>query len=161
MAFPQILAEGDYEEIRSRLGGVSSSVVSDELIGGISYGQLAELAVRRAYPNWADLIDATKVGAATAADNAIALRTAVINLTAAYLVPGIIKTLKSENISDYSYTNYGPEDWSKLSDGLMRAYRGSLGNIEGATELSAPAMQVITGPTRISEQSWQGDDYVQ
>ena len=142
MSFTPAIIDTDlYDEIRQRLGNASESVVSDAIIEGISYLQKAEALVKQRVENW------SAISEEETSDDLVFLKTAVIALTAYFMLPLVQKLLKSENIQDYSYSNFSVDDWKNKKQELLAEYNASVASITDE-EIEQIPVNYVAGPTR-------------
>jgi hypothetical protein len=143
MEAPKILTVDDFDEIRDRIGKVSSVTLPDEVICKTSYLMRAEAIIRQAVPTYETIL-------LEDGDDTIFLKSAVIALTAAYLIPRVKKQYKSESIGgDYSYTAIDEQEWVNKEKSLKKEYAANIGSIAGYE--STVNLVALAGPTRQEE----------
>ncbi|HNX02193.1 MAG TPA: hypothetical protein PLE33_05825 [Candidatus Cloacimonas sp.] len=140
---PAIIDTNLYEEIRQRLGNVSDDIITDEIIEKLSYLQKAEALIKKRVTNYEAIKTADS-------DDLLFLKVATIALTSYLLLPLVQKLVKSENIIDYSYTNFDINDWASKKKELLSEYNSSISSITGY-EIEPPPIMSASGPTRLAE----------
>jgi len=119
-----IITHDDYEAIKLK---VNKPSLDDTVIEQTPFLPLAEARIKEIATDWA----AIKAADSTAY---LELKVAVICLTASYLL-GVDEegnpTMKSEKILDYSYTNWTPDELTKIKEDLVNCYRSAISNATG------------------------------
>lgn len=133
---PRIIDISQYDEIRDRLGLVSDEVLTNDIIEKTSYLQKAEAYIIDQVTDWEAILEAGGI-------DAITLQVTVIALTAYYLLPRLQQLVKSENILDYSYTAWSPEDWAKKKQDLLAEV-----DLTQFGVMPEPLIHTLSGPTR-------------
>lgn len=134
---PQIIDISQYDEIRDRLGSIPSSALPNAVIERVSYLQLAEAYIQEQVTDWEAILTAGGI-------NALKLQVAVIAYTAYLLIPRLQQLVKSENILDYSYTAWSPDDWAKKRQELLAEV-----DLTQFGAMPEPIIHTLSGPTRL------------
>ncbi len=136
-----------FNEIRDQLGGISASVISDEDIQKLSYLARAESYVKQVVPNWQAILSGTDE------EKKQVLVVATILLTAAYLIPKIVRGVRSESIGDYSYTSVSDSEWKDRHHALIdEAYALLKGLFPASTASLDTPVFGVAGPSRVEAQ---------
>jgi len=144
MSFTPAIIDTDlYDEVRQRLGNVSDEIITDAIIEKLSYLQKAEALIKKRVTNYEAIATADS-------DDYLFLKVATVALTAYLLLPLVQKLVKSENIIDYSYTNFDINDWANKKKELLSEYNSSISSITGY-EVEPASIISAAGPTRLAE----------
>lgn len=147
---PMFLISEDYDEIRDRLGGASTELIPDDVIEKTSYLQKAETLIRALVPLYPTILTANDTSPTQGdMDRLVCLKVATIAQTALLLIPKVQQLVRSQNILDYSYTGYSPQDWDAKVQQLRNEQSNAVNLINesyGAPDYSA--LFQVNGPTR-------------